>query len=79
MLNIDCDVKTVKELIEILLKINPETKLFTRYGEDGYSEGLYICSSTMHLNRYTTNCNGPHETYKGSYEPVQVCEGIIIG
>ena len=42
MLGFNTEAKTVKELIEILLKLNPETRLFSRYGEDGYEEGVYI-------------------------------------
>ena len=35
MLGFNTEAKTVKELIEILSKLNPEIKLFSRYGEDG--------------------------------------------
>ena len=42
MLEINTEAKTVKELIEILSKLNPETKLFSSYGEDGYEDGVYI-------------------------------------
>lgn len=79
MSEIDTEAKTVKELIEILSKLKPETKLFSRYGEDGYEEGVSICQHNMHLNRYTSNVDGPHEIYYGSEEPVQVCVGIILG
>ena len=74
MSEIDTEAKTVKELIEILSKLKPETKLFNRYGED-----VSICQHNMHLNRYTSNVDGPHEIYYGSEEPVQVCVGIILG
>ena len=42
MSKLDTEAKTVKELIEILSKLNPETRLFSRYGEDGYEEGVSI-------------------------------------
>lgn len=79
MSEIDTEAKTVKELIEILSKLNPEIKLFSRYGEDGYEEGVSISQHTIHLNRYTSNLDGSHEIYYGSEEPVKVCTGIIIG
>lgn len=79
MSKLDTEAKTVKELIEILSKLNPDTKLFSRYGEDGYEEGVFLCEHDMHLNKYTSNVDGPHEIYYGSKEPVKVCTGIIIG
>ena len=79
MSKLDTEAKTVKELIEILSKLNPETRLFSRYGEDGYEEGVSISQHTMHLNRYTSKVDGPHEIYYGSKELVKVCTGIIIG
>ena len=79
MSKLDTEAKTVKELIEILSKLNPETRLFSRYGEDGYEEGVSISQHTMHLNKHTSNVDGPHEIYYGSKEPVKVCTGIIIG
>ena len=36
------EAKTVKELIEILLTLNPETRLFTREGEEGYTDGIIV-------------------------------------
>ena len=79
MLGFNTEAKTVKELIEILSKLNPEIRLFSRYGEDGYEEGVFISQHTMHLNKHTSNVDGPHEIYYGSKEPVKVCTGIIIG
>lgn len=79
MLGCNTEAKTVKELIEILSKLNPETKLFSRYGEDGYEEGVSISQHTMHLNKHTSSLDGPHEIYYSSEEPVKVCTGIIIG
>lgn len=79
MLGFNTEAKTVKELIEILSKLNLEIRLFSRYGEDGYEEGVSISQHTMHLNKHTSNVDGPHEIYYGSKEPVKVCTGIIIG
>lgn len=79
MLGFNTEAKTVKELIEILSKLNPETRLFSRYGEDGYEEGVSISQHTIHLNKHTSSLDGPHEIYYGSEEPVKVCTGIIIG
>ena len=75
MLGFNTEAKTVKELIEILSKLNPEIKLFSRYGEEGVS----ISQHNMYLNKHTSNVDGPHEIYYGSKEPVKVCTGIIIG
>lgn len=76
MLGFNTEAKTVKRLIEILSKLNPEIRLFSRYG---YEEGVSISQHTMHLNKHTSNVDGPHEIYYGSKEPVKVCTGIIIG
>lgn len=73
------EAKTVKELIEILLTLNPETRLFTREGEDGYTDGIYVEKTLMHLNKYHNNVDGPHDSFQGSITPVEVCDGIIIG
>lgn len=73
------EAKTVKELIEILLTLNPETRLFTREGEDGYTDGVYVEKTLMHLNKYHNNVDGPHDSFQGSITPVEVCDGIIIG
>lgn len=78
MLEFNTETKTVKELIEILSTLNPETKLFSRYGEDGYEEGVSISQHTMHLNKHTSSLDGPHEIYYGSEEPVKVCTGVIL-
>ena len=78
MLGFNTEAKTVKELIEILSKLNPETRLFSSYGEDGYEEGVSISQHTIHLNKHTSSLDGPHEIYYGSEEPVKVCTGIII-
>ena len=79
MLGFNTEAKTVKELIEILSKLNHEIKLFSRYGEDGYEEGVSISQHNMYLNKHTSNVDGPHEIYYGSKDPVKVCTGIIIG
>ena len=73
------EAKTVKELIEILLTLNPETRLFTREGEDGYTDGVYVEKTLMHLNKYHNNVDGPHDSFQSSITPVEVCDGIIIG
>ena len=79
MLEFNSEAKTVKELIEILLTLNPETRLFTREGEDGYTDGIYVEKTLMHLNKYHNNVDGPHDSFQGSITPVEVCDGIIIG
>ena len=73
------EAKTVKELIEILLTLNPETRLFTREGEEGYTDGVYVEKTLMHLNKYHNNVDGSHDSFQGSITPVEVCDGIIIG
>lgn len=79
MLEINTEAKTVKELIEMLLTLNPETRLFTREGEDGYTDGVYAEKTLIHLNKYHNNVDGPHDSFQGSITPVEVCDGIIIG
>lgn len=79
MLEFNSEAKTVKELIEILLTLNPETRLFTREGEDGYTDGVYVEKTLMHLNKYHNNVDGPHDSFQGSITPVEVCDGIIVG
>lgn len=73
------EAKTVKELIEILLTLSPETRLFTREGEEGYTDGIYVEKTLIHLNKYHNNVDGPHDSFQGSITPVEVCDGIIIG
>ena len=65
-----------KQLIEILLTFNPETRLFTR---EGYTDGVYVEKTLMHLNKYHNNVDGSHDSFQGSITPVEVCDGIIIG
>ena len=79
MSKLDTEAKTVKELIEILLTFNPETRLFTREGEEGYTDGVYVEKTLMHLNKYHNNVDGSHDSFQGSITPVEVCDDIIVG
>ena len=79
MSEINTEAKTVKELIEVLLTLNPETRLFTREGGEGYTDGVYVEKTLMHLNKYHNNVDGSHDSFQGSIIPVEVCDGIIVG
>ena len=76
MLKIDTEAKTVEELVIFQLTPNPEIRLLTR---EGYTEGVYVEKTLMHLNKYHNNVDGSHDSFQGSITPVEVCDGIIVG
>lgn len=52
----------VKELIEKLKKLDPDTRIMTRYGEGGFSDVCKLDVKEIRLNQNDESCPvyGPH-------------------